>query len=48
MAGYCDTSNATESIFDGGFFKTGDVGYIDDHGFIFLVDRMKEMIKVKG
>ncbi|KAE9059688.1 hypothetical protein PF010_g30520 [Phytophthora fragariae] len=37
-----------KSITDDGFVHTGDVGYIDDDGFIFIVDRVKEMIKYKG
>lgn len=31
-----------------GFMKTGDIGYVDDNGYLFIVDRAKEMIKVKG
>ena len=31
-----------------GFFKTGDIGYIDQNGYCFLIDRAKEMIKVRG
>ncbi|KAG7401964.1 hypothetical protein PHYBOEH_008485 [Phytophthora boehmeriae] len=33
---------------DDGFVRTGDIGYIDDDGFVFIVDRLKELIKYKG
>jgi len=31
-----------------GWLKTGDVGYVDNKGLFFIVDRKKELIKVKG
>jgi acyl-CoA synthetase (AMP-forming)/AMP-acid ligase II len=31
-----------------GWLKTGDIAYIDDEGFMFIVDRLKELIKYKG
>lgn len=36
---------ATKNSFDGEYFKTGDVGYYDEEGFIFLVDRAKDIFK---
>ncbi|KAL3666997.1 hypothetical protein V7S43_007942 [Phytophthora oleae] len=49
MKGYFDNPNATREIFtDDGFICTGDVGYIDQDGYIFIVDRLKELIKYKG
>ena len=49
MQGYIGNKELTiETITADGFLKTGDIGYVDDNGFVFLVDRLKEMIKVKG
>jgi long-chain acyl-CoA synthetase len=31
-----------------GYLRTGDVGYMDERGFVFLVDRKKDMILVPG
>lgn len=33
---------------DEGFFKTGDIAYYDEDGFLFIVDRIKELIKYKA
>lgn len=33
---------------DEGFYKTGDVGYYDEDGYFYIVDRIKELIKYKG
>ncbi|KAB0799535.1 hypothetical protein PPYR_07415 [Photinus pyralis] len=47
--GYLDNSNATETVLDSeGWLDTGDVGYYDEDGHLFITDRSKEMIKVKG
>lgn len=49
MKGYLNNSDATRETFtDDGFICTGDVGYIDQGGYIFIVDRLKELIKYKG
>jgi long-chain acyl-CoA synthetase len=42
--GYWNRPEATEAAFRDGFFLTGDVGWMDDGGFITLVDRRKNMI----
>lgn len=46
MQGYIGASQ--DAMSNDGFFGTGDIGYVDHHGYIYIVDRAKEMIKVKG
>ncbi|KAJ8484980.1 hypothetical protein OPV22_017465 [Ensete ventricosum] len=49
MKGYYKNKEETEMTLDQqGWLHTGDVGYIDDDGDLFIVDRMKELIKYKG
>ena len=48
MTGYWNKPDETESAFVGRFFRTGDVGYMDEDGFIFIVDRIKDMINASG
>jgi OPC-8:0 CoA ligase-1 len=49
MKGYFSNPEATSSTLDSeGWLRTGDLCYIDDDGFIFVVDRLKELIKYKG
>ena len=49
MAGYWNNPKATAAAMtDDGWFRTGDAGYLDDQGFIFLFDRMKDMIVTGG
>src|SRR5262245_27382047 len=44
MAGYWNKPKETAQALRGGWMHTGDVGYIDEDGFIFIVDRVKDMI----
>jgi acyl-CoA synthetase (AMP-forming)/AMP-acid ligase II len=52
MKGYWRNEKATKEVFvddhDGRWMRTGDIAYVDDKGRFFIVDRMKELIKVKG
>lgn len=49
MKGYAGDEAATRALFDDeGYMKTGDVGYYDEDGCFFIVDRLKELIKYKG
>ncbi|RAV08396.1 long-chain fatty acid--CoA ligase [Mycolicibacterium sp. GF69] len=47
MAGYLPESETT-AAFDDGWYRTGDVGVLDDDGWLRITDRSKEMIKVRG
>jgi acyl-CoA synthetase (AMP-forming)/AMP-acid ligase II len=44
LRGYWNNSVATFESLDGGWLKTGDVGWCDEDGFLFIVDRKKEVI----
>ncbi|KAI8062596.1 hypothetical protein BC940DRAFT_308621 [Gongronella butleri] len=49
MIGYMDNEKATrEMVDDDGYVHTGDVGYYDEEGYFYIVDRIKELIKTKG
>jgi acyl-CoA synthetase (AMP-forming)/AMP-acid ligase II len=49
MAGYLGNENATrETIDDDGFLHTGDMARVDATGCVYIVDRLKELIKYKG
>jgi fatty-acyl-CoA synthase len=46
--GYWDKPEETEEAFAGGWFHSGDLVRIDDEGFIFVVDRVKDVINTGG
>ncbi len=47
MSGYWQSDN-TDVFLPGGWFKTGDIGFMNEDGFFKIVDRKKDMIKVSG
>ncbi len=48
MAGYWNRKEATDEVIKNGWLITGDIGVIDNQGFIQIVDRKKEMVLVSG
>ncbi|MFV9473021.1 AMP-binding protein [Advenella sp. RU8] len=49
MKGYWNNPEETQKVFDrDGFLHTGDMGYVDADGFVYLVDRKKDIIIVSG
>lgn len=49
MKGYLDNPKATEeNFYPNGWLRSGDIGYADEEGYIFIVDRLKDMIITGG
>ncbi|MGV3650862.1 MAG: long-chain-fatty-acid--CoA ligase [Devosia sp.] len=48
MLGYFEDEAATRTAFADGWLRTGDVGYVDEDGYVFIVDRIKDLIIVSG
>lgn len=48
MAGYYEDPEATSDAFMDGWLRTGDVGHVDSDGYVFLVDRIKDLIICSG
>ena len=48
MAGYWNKPDATAAALADGWYRSGDLGYMDAHGFLYLVDRAKDMIVTGG
>ena len=48
MRGYWQAESETARVLRDGWYRTGDVGYVDEQGYVFIVDRAKEMIKYKA
>ena len=48
MLGYFNNDEATKATYFNGYLKTGDLGYLDEDGFLFFNSRKKRVIKVSG
>ena len=44
VKGYWNNPAATQESFVGGWFRTGDLGYVDDEGYVYVVDRLKDVV----
>jgi len=48
MKGYLNRPEETQAVFWGDWFRSGDIGRIDSNGYLFIVDRLKDMIITGG
>lgn len=48
MTGYWNNPEETQRCMEGGWFKTGDIGIMDEKGWFYIVDRQKDMINSSG
>jgi long-chain acyl-CoA synthetase len=48
MSGYWNNPDDTTSAFRDGMFRTGDIGYQDADGYVYILDRLKDMIDTGG
>lgn len=48
FAGYYNRPDLTAAAFDGGYFRTGDLGYVDSDGYLYFSGRLKEIIVTGG
>ena len=48
MIEYWNKAEATADVFRDGWYHTGDAGYVDEDGYLYLVDRVKDMIVTGG
>ena len=48
MRGYWNNAEETQRAFQDGWLKTGDIGHMDDKGYVTITDRKKDMILVSG
>ncbi len=46
--GYLDNPEASQALWEGGWLHTGDIGAIDEHGFLIITDRIKDVVKTGG
>ncbi|WP_420637932.1 class I adenylate-forming enzyme family protein [Candidatus Poriferisocius sp.] len=46
--GYIEDAEATDAAISGDWFRTGDLGYVDDDGYLYFVDRQKDIVRRGG